>query len=125
MENETSLQERGNTVSKKQFFEQVLNTFETNAGPLPSSLEAQFQQVKRILQERSDEEIEQETITAVTQPASEQQINPEKISYLLYKAFPEMERIARTAEENQYELLQATNELRGELGLATDPPSPE
>lgn|GEM_PF-3671601 len=110
-------------MSKKQFISQIINSFEENAPHIPQELEQKFTKIKEVLNDMSDREVELEGITAVTKPAFEQEIAPEKLSYLLYDAYRDMEKIATS--ENQFELLQVTNELRGELGLATDPPFPE
>jgi hypothetical protein len=112
-------------LSNKELIQNVIASFEQNAENIPPSLSATFKQIKQKLHDFSDKDIKHETATAVTSPASEQPYKPDKLSYLLYEAFPEMERMARTAANNQYELLQATNQLRGELGMATDPPFPE
>lgn len=112
-------------MSKKQFIQQIIDTFEQHAGQVPNQLDSKFKAIKERLHSSTDEEIEADTISAVTSSPEERPYEADKLSYLLYEAFPEMEKIAKQSVENQYELLQATNELRGELGMATDPPSPE
>lgn len=119
------LDEGVRTLEKKQFIQQVIESFEQHTTQLPNELDQLFKRIKGKLKSSSTIDIESEASAVVTSSADELPYDPDKISILLYEAFPIMEKMAKEAQENQYELLQATNELRGELGLATDPPFPE
>lgn len=112
-------------MGKKQFILQVIQSFEQHAVQLPNELDQKFKAIREKLRSSSTADIEREATAVVTTVAEELPYDPDKISLMLYEAFPMMEKIAKEAKENQYELLQATNQLRGELGLATDPPFPE
>jgi lipoate-protein ligase A len=115
---------RSENVSKRQFFQQTIESFEANAVAIPASLESKLKTIKEHLNSFTEEQVEEETSQVFTSTAGNHTYEPDKLSNLLYEAFPEMEKEAKEAEDNHYELMQAVNQLRGELGLATDPPFP-
>jgi DNA anti-recombination protein RmuC len=110
-------------LSKKEFIQRVIHAFEENAEFIPDQLTSKLNTIKEQLSGYSEEQVEKQTSQVVTS-TDEHPYDPDKLSHLLYDAFPDMERMAKEAEMNQYELMQAVNQLRGELGLATDPPFP-
>jgi hypothetical protein len=110
-------------LSKKEFFQRVIYVFEENAEFIPDQLTSKLDTIKEKLSGSTEEQVEEQTSQVVTSP-DEHPYDPDKLSQLLYEAFPHMEKIAKESETNQYELMQAVNQLRGELGLATDPPFP-
>lgn len=109
-------------MEKQELLSQVINSFKANNSDLPHELSVLFQKIEQKLQSYSETEMLAETSHVETLPSTELSFDEDELNTLLYEAFPLMQNIAKQATENQYELWQAVNVLRGELGMATDLP---
>lgn len=109
-------------MEKQALITQVLESFRRYSSDLPEELSVLFQQIDQKLQTYSEVDVVEETSRVETQPSSEVEFEADGLHTLLYEAYPFMQEIAKQADENQYELWQAVNLLRGELGMATDLP---
>lgn len=102
-------------MSKKQLIQQIIDTFEQNAPPLPDSLKSKFSTIRRNIAAMPDDQFELKTNLVVTAAADKQPYDPDHTMYVLEEAYSEMEPIARNAYENQDALHSVIEQLRGLL----------
>lgn len=108
-------------MSKKEFLLQIIDTFQ-RAEHIPTELRDKLEAIKQELHAKSTTEVKIETNSVVTSPASEEEKNQDWLSAMLYDVLKEMDNLIKDNEQASPELIQACNMLRGELGMAIDPP---
>jgi hypothetical protein len=105
-------------IIDKTFVLEAIDTFEKHAPHISSPLKKEINSIRQTLYAMTEEQVRHEALQVETSKAYEQHYAPGEIHRKLYKVYPLMEKVAR--ETKQYELLQAVNQLRGELGMATE-----
>ncbi|MDQ0166767.1 hypothetical protein [Bacillus horti] len=109
-------------MDKKMRLIQLIDSFKQHSFSMPAELSSLFLEIEQKLNHYSLEKVEDKAIHVETQPAQNNLFEAEDLYNLLYRAYPLMNELAKQNSVYQFELLQALNQLRGELGMATDLP---
>lgn len=109
-------------MSKKEFLLHIIDTFQ-QAEQIPADLKAKLKEIRQELEAKKAADVMEETHSVVTAPAGEE-ANQDWLSAKLYEVLKDMDQLIKEQELANPELIQACNLLRGELGMAIDPPFP-
>ncbi len=109
-------------MHQKKTVEENIKQFHSYALNLPVELNQKLVHMISQLKNMSEQTYVQERNQAVSGERIGEGYEPHRFLQQLYELYLQMDAIARQQEENQFELLQAVNVIRGELGMATELP---
>ncbi len=98
-------------MNKKDLMLHIVEICMNHSEEMPSDLKSKLEKIREGVQSSSDEEIEK-IDGVVTEPASEQEYNPNHPVMMLLDTYSDIEKFAFTGEKDK-ELYSAVDQLRG------------